>query len=55
MHRLNLTVFSYNTRAIRLYERLGFVKEGVQREFLQRDGQRHDMIFYGLLASEWQG
>lgn len=53
LYRVQLSVFSYNPAAIRLYEKLGFVREGVQREFLQRDGQRYDLIFYGLLASEW--
>lgn len=53
LHRIQLTVFSYNTRAIRLYERLGFTREGVLREYLQRDGQRFDVYQYGLLAREW--
>lgn len=54
LHRVQLTVFEYNTRAIRLYEKLGFMREGVQRERLQRDGRRYDMIFYGLLVHEWK-
>ncbi|MCB9457452.1 MAG: GNAT family N-acetyltransferase [Anaerolineaceae bacterium] len=55
LHRMQLTVFSYNTSAIALYEKLGFQREGVHREFLLRDGQRHDMILYGLLSREWEG
>ncbi|MEX1157493.1 MAG: GNAT family protein [Thermomicrobiales bacterium] len=54
LHRVALTVFAYNTRAITLYERLGFVHEGTHREFLERDGQRHDMLLYGLLRPEWE-
>ncbi len=54
LHRLQLSVFSYNARAIRLYERLGFTREGVLREFLHRDGQRFDVFIYGLLAREWE-
>lgn len=54
LHRVQLTVFSYNTRAIALYEGLGFRREGVYREFLHRDGARHDMLLYGLLAREWR-
>jgi RimJ/RimL family protein N-acetyltransferase len=54
LHRVQLTVFDYNQRAIRLYEKLGFTREGAFREFLQRDGQRHDMILYGLLRPEWE-
>lgn len=52
LHRLQLTVFDYNKSAIAMYEKLGFQKEGVYREFLQRDGKRHDMYLYGILASE---
>lgn len=55
LHRLQLNVYSYNDRAIRLYERLGFQREGVQREALLRDGQHYDVYGYGLLASEWTG
>lgn len=54
LHRLSLTVFSYNLPAIRLYERLGFVKEGVYRQQILRDGVRYDMLAYGLLIHEWQ-
>ena len=54
LHRVCLTVFSYNAPAIALYERLGFAREGVYREHIERDGQRHDMILYGLLRREWE-
>ncbi|MBK8024186.1 MAG: GNAT family N-acetyltransferase [Chloroflexi bacterium] len=54
LHRLQLTVFSYNEPAIRLYENLGFKREGVFREALHRDGQRFDMLLYGLLKPEWE-
>ena len=54
LHRIGLTVFSYNERAIGLYESLGFVREGSERERLHRDGTRHDMHYYGLLRREWE-
>lgn len=54
LYRLQLTVFSYNTRAKTLYESLGFRREGCYREFLERDGKRHDMYLYGLLRKEWK-
>ena len=54
LHRLQLTVFSYNMPAVRLYEKLGFKREGVFREALLRDGRRHHMFLYGLLAYEWE-
>ncbi|MCA9882939.1 MAG: GNAT family N-acetyltransferase [Anaerolineae bacterium] len=54
LYRLQLSVFEYNTRAIALYERLGFVREGTYRQFLARDGRRYDMYLYGLLRDEWK-
>ena len=54
LHRVQLTVFAYNERAIALYEKLGFVREGVYREFMARDGVRYDMYLYGLLRREWE-
>ncbi len=54
LYRVQLTVFSYNPRAIRVYEKLGFQREGVFRQAVHRDGQRHDMLLYGLLRPEWE-
>lgn len=53
LRRVQLTVFGYNNAAIRLYEKLGFTREGTFREFLLRDGQTYDMILYGILRREW--
>lgn len=54
LHRVALTVFAYNHAAVGLYEKLGFVREGVYREHLHRAGQRYDMLLYGLLRAEWE-
>jgi RimJ/RimL family protein N-acetyltransferase len=54
LHRINLTVFEYNQRALRSYEKCGFVLEGCQRQFLNREGRRWDMIYMGLLQEDWQ-
>lgn len=55
LHRIGLGVFAYNERAIKLYESLGFVREGVERESIYRDGERYDQYFYGLLRPDWDG
>ncbi|MCS1351420.1 GNAT family N-acetyltransferase [Mechercharimyces sp. CAU 1602] len=52
LYRLQLNVFSYNKRAIALYERLGFQREGTYRGFIERDGQRYDAYLYGLLRDD---
>jgi RimJ/RimL family protein N-acetyltransferase len=53
LHRVQLTVFEYNARAIALYERLGFQREGIYREALLRDGRRYDIYLYAILSHEW--
>lgn len=40
--RVELTVFADNERAIHLYEKLGFVKEGLKRMTTVRDGKYAD-------------
>jgi len=53
LYRVGLTVMSYNTAAIKAYERAGFVREGAKRQMVHRDGQRHDLVLYGILRDEW--
>ena len=54
LHRVQATVFSYNRRSMAMFERLGFRREGAYREFLHRDGQRYDMLLYGILRREFE-
>lgn len=54
LHRLQLIAISYNERAIRLYEKLGFKREGIYREAVFRDGKRYDIYLYGVLDREWK-
>ena len=53
LHRLTLTVFEFNERAVRMYQRCGFKIEGIVREVLYRSGRRWDLISMGLLRDEW--
>jgi len=54
LHRIGIEAFSYNKGAIRLYEKLGFVPEGVKREALWHNGGWHDFVSYSLLEHEWR-
>jgi len=54
LHRIELDVYEYNERAIKVYERIGFIKEGVKREHVLWDGKFYDTILMGMLASEWE-
>ena len=53
LHRLAAVTFEYNRRGARFLERQGFSLEVRQRKAVQRDFQRWDTLFYGLLRSEW--
>jgi len=53
LHRVSLRVFSFNDRAIRLYSKIGFQKEGISRQSLFRNGKWHDIIQMGLLQHEY--
>ena len=53
LHRVTLHVFADNPRAIHVYEKLGFKKEGVMREENYCDGRYGDTIVMGLLREEW--
>ncbi|GGH77177.1 GNAT family N-acetyltransferase [Pullulanibacillus pueri] len=53
LHRVGLDVYSFNSRAIKSYEKLGFKKEGIIRDELYYDGEFHDCIIMGLLRDEW--
>jgi RimJ/RimL family protein N-acetyltransferase len=55
LHRVVLTVFEFNTRAIRSYEKCGFKHEGMQREFIYKEDKRWGLVNMGILRSEWEG
>jgi ribosomal protein S18 acetylase RimI-like enzyme len=48
--RIELTVREQNARAIELYERLGFVREGVKRNAVRVDGDYENLICMGLVT-----
>ncbi|KAH8832522.1 acyl-CoA N-acyltransferase [Flagelloscypha sp. PMI_526] len=53
-HRLGLSAFVGNVRAVELYRGLGFKEEGIIREVLYKDGKWEDAIRMGILKKEWK-
>lgn len=53
MNRIGAEIYAFNERSIRLFERLGFKREGTVRESVLKDGKFADEYVYGLLRREW--
>ncbi len=54
LHRIYLRVFRSNARAIRAYEKVGFVHEGCFREAEYRQGKYEDILIMSVLKPEWE-
>lgn len=53
LHRIHLGVYAFNPRAIHVYEKIGFHREGVERDALFMDGKFHDLITMSILEDEF--
>lgn len=54
LNRIYLDVFSFNDRAIHLYKKMGFLKEGMLRQAIL-DGDRFtDVILMSILQNKWK-
>jgi RimJ/RimL family protein N-acetyltransferase len=54
LNRISLWVFAHNLRAIRCYQKAGFVHESCLREAGYQGGQYHDIYGFAILRSEWK-
>jgi diamine N-acetyltransferase len=53
LNRVFLRVYSENKRAIRAYEKAGFVHEGCMRQAVYKHGSYNDVLFMSVLREEW--
>jgi RimJ/RimL family protein N-acetyltransferase len=53
LHRIYLRVYESNPRAIRAYEKAGYVREGRMRQAIYKNGQYQDVLLMSVLRSEW--
>ncbi|CAG7915998.1 unnamed protein product [Penicillium olsonii] len=53
-HRISIGAFSFNTNALKLYRKLGFVDEGRDREAIFHLRKWHDLVSLGMLENEWE-
>jgi RimJ/RimL family protein N-acetyltransferase len=55
LHRVQTEVYGDNVISQRLFDRVGFTREGVRRQAYWRRGRWLDGVIYGLLADELRG
>ncbi|MFQ5979817.1 MAG: GNAT family N-acetyltransferase [Candidatus Heimdallarchaeota archaeon] len=54
LHRVELEVHDFNTRAIACYRKTGFQEVGRRREARFTEGRYHDTLIMDILAKEWK-
>jgi RimJ/RimL family protein N-acetyltransferase len=52
INRLELEVYAFNPRAVAIYEKVGFRREGVRRDALLWDGEFVDAIMMSVIRSD---
>jgi RimJ/RimL family protein N-acetyltransferase len=53
MVRMELRVYTFNSGAIKTYERLGFRREGLMRKVTKYNNEFWDGFVYAILKEEW--
>ncbi|ADL52938.1 GNAT family N-acetyltransferase [Clostridium cellulovorans] len=54
LHRIELEAFVFNERAIHVYEKIGFKKEGIKRDGWFYNHKYYDMITMSILEDEFR-
>ncbi len=55
LNRIYLRVWETNANAIHIYEKVGFVHEGRMRQAVFKEGRYIDVLYMGILRSEYKG
>jgi len=53
-HRVSVGVVGFNERALRFYEKVGFKREGIQRDGYYYDHAFHDFVMMSILEDEFR-
>jgi diamine N-acetyltransferase len=54
LHRISIGVVGFNERALRFYEKIGFKREGIQRDGYFYNHQFSDFVMMSLLEDEYR-
>jgi ribosomal-protein-alanine N-acetyltransferase len=52
LHRVHSHHFARNAASGRVLEKLGFVREGLFKEHILKDGEFQDVVFYGMVSGK---
>jgi RimJ/RimL family protein N-acetyltransferase len=55
LNRIYLQVFAENLRGIKAYLAAGFVKEGILRQAMYKNGKYNDIVLMSVLHIDWKG
>ena len=53
LNRVEVKILDYNVASQRIFEKLGFVKEGILRDSIFKNGKYNDLFVYGLLKKDY--
>lgn len=53
LHRVELYVLENNSRAIHVYEKIGFIQEGIKKDCIFKNGKFVSMRIYAMLIKEF--
>ena len=54
MHRISIGVVGFNEQALRFYEKVGFKREGIQRDGYYFAHEFHDFVMMSILENEFR-
>ena len=54
LNRIELSVYEFNSRAFKTYQKVGFIEEGRKRQARYRKGKYHDEIIMAILREDWE-
>jgi RimJ/RimL family protein N-acetyltransferase len=54
INKIYLKVFSDNIKAIKLYEKLGFEKEGILKKEIYKNGEFKDVVIMAIFKEKWE-